>query len=174
MVIQRMFVFRSILYLILMVFTRYHGVTAIKCLIGWGQTGLEYKYGEEWPRDCSKKSNYCFRATTQDVKQAARLIDFTWDSYYATFYFKGCGGQWGTPFKRDKDWPYHGPFAGKINITTPVVETGQGSQETLVLDYTCLHDMCSSATRWWGTSSSFSLWLSPLVVTAMLLMFSIS
>ena len=162
-----------------MMFSRQHvGVTAIKCEIGWGQTGLEYSYGEEWPRDCSTKSNYCFRATTQDVKQAARLIDFTWDSYYAIFYFKGCGGQWGTPFKRDKDWPYHGIFAGKINITTPIVVTGQGSQETMVLDYTCYKDMCSSATRWWGTSSSSTSWwyaiMCPLVVTIMLLMFSFS
>ena len=174
-----MLIVRHIVLLIVMIlFTKQHGVEAIKCLIGWGQTGLEYKYGEEWPRDCSTKSNYCFRATTQDVKQAERLIEFTWDSYYAIFYFKGCGGQWGTPFKKDKDWPYHGRFDGHINITTPHVVTGQGSQETLVLDYICSKDMCSSATRWWG-KSSLSSWfyaiISPFIVTTMLLlMFSFS
>lgn len=137
------------------------GVGAIKCDIGWGQKGLEYKYGEEWPRDCSKASTYCFRASTQDIKQAQALVDFTWDKYYAIFYFKGCGGTWGTPLRKDENWPYRAQLAKSINITTPLVVTGQGGTQTLDLDYTCTKDFCSPAVRHFA---SWTVWTSIISV----------
>ena len=151
------------------------GVGAIRCQIGWGQKGLEYSYGEEWSRDCSKASTYCFRASTQDITQAQALIDFTWDKYYAIFYFKGCGGTWGTPLNRDENWPYRQKLAKSINITTPLVVTGQGGTQTLDLDYTCMKDNCSPAVRGAG---SWSVWTSilstivPFILTMTMYAFS--
>jgi len=157
--------------LLLLCGTVVHRADAIKCMVGWGQKGLEYKYGEEWPRDCSKRSKYCFRASTQDVAVAQTLVDFTWDSYYAIFYFKGCGGQWGTPLAIDTHWPYTGQLQGKINITTPQVVTGQGATQTLVLDYTCAKDYCSAASRRggaYGMTAVLSLLVSAAVGAALL------
>ena len=169
----------AVLHIVLALVAVVRRTDAIKCMIGWGQKGLEYQYGEEWPRDCSKRSTYCFRASTQDVTVAQTLVDFTWDPYYAIFYFKGCGGQWGTPMQRDNNWPYKGPLNGRINITTPAVVTGQGATQTMVLDYTCGSDYCSAARRsWgggggaWGAAEALSLFLVPVAVGAALLIAS--
>jgi hypothetical protein len=46
-------------------------------IIGHGQKGLIYSEGIMWTRDCSV-SDYCFQATTTDIKKVQKLIDYTW------------------------------------------------------------------------------------------------
>ena len=46
-------------------------------MIGHGQKGLVYTEGITWTRDCSV-SDYCFQATTTDIKKVQKLIDYPW------------------------------------------------------------------------------------------------
>lgn len=46
-------------------------------MLGHGQKGLIYSEGITWTRDCSV-SDYCFQATTTDIKKVQKLIDYTW------------------------------------------------------------------------------------------------
>jgi len=46
-------------------------------ILGHGQKGLIYSEGITWTRDCSV-SDYCFQATTTDIKKVQKLIDYTW------------------------------------------------------------------------------------------------
>ena len=125
-------------------------VNTIRCFIALGQRGKLNEESVSWTRECPPSSRYCFEAVTSDIEQMMHLFDFQWDPYYAQFYVRSCGGDYGTP----TDWR---PFKGKpkiwktkegyvkVNITAPNLITGQGGLETLDLHYVCRKNLCSKA-----------------------------
>eukprot|EP01031_Cornospumella_fuschlensis_P038011 gene38011-46183_t len=123
-------------------------VSPLQCLVGYGQRGLIRSSDVSWTRYCPL-TDYCFEAVTNDITKVKQLIDFPWDAYYKEFFVRSCGGDYGT-----KATGYH-PWRGlpqkarrkigsvKINLTTPVIITGEGGTQELNLKYTCRKDLCT-------------------------------
>lgn len=150
---------------ILILIVSFHIVEPLYCHIGYGQRGKLHENGITWDRECPK-AKYCFEVVTSDIEVAKHLIDYSWDSYYSLYYFRSCGGDYGTPIE------YH-PFRNKaqnirkysrqikLNITTPVTITGEGGSAQLELNYICRKNFCSDAT--YIRFGAISLFL-PLVI----------
>ena len=125
-------------------------IHSLSCKVGYGQRGLNYENGIGWTRLCNHTSVYCFEAVTTDVNQARKLFEYPWDSYYAQFYVRSCGGDLGTPvnyhpFKALPKATRHVLGMVKLNITTPALITGQGGPENVVemmLSYKCKTNLC--------------------------------
>jgi hypothetical protein len=76
-----------------------------------------------------------------------KLFDYPFDNYYNEYYARGCGGEWGTPLAfhpyRDAPPEYRTEVGFvKLNITTPVLISGQGGTEELVVKYICRRNLC--------------------------------
>jgi len=125
---------------------------SIKCFIAVGQRGKLYENGISWERECPD-TKYCIEVITTDIKVVQKLFDYPFDSYYNEFYARTCGGDLGTPADYH---PYRqckacrDPTLGlvKLNVTTPVVITGQGGTEMMTVKYICRYDLC------WENSAS--------------------
>ena len=108
-----------------------HEVLPLVCHIGMGQRGKLYQNGIGWTRTCPPLSKYCFEVVTKNVKQAKKLFNYPWDSYYDYFYVRSCGGDFGTnntwhPYKLLPKLTRHVLGMVKINITTPLLISGEG------------------------------------------------
>lgn len=69
------------------------------------------------------------------------------DSYYDTYYVKGCLGDYGTTLDTTLLPPKNSKGTPNINITTPLLVTGQGGTREFHLLYTCGKSLCSSAVK---------------------------
>ncbi|RYG64169.1 hypothetical protein EON64_14520 [archaeon] len=133
--------------------------------MGYGQRGMMRSSEVSWTRICPL-TDYCFEAVTNDIAKVKTLIDFPWDAYYKEFFVRSCGGDYGT-----KSLGYH-PWrtltrsarsrigSVKINLTTPLIITGQGGTQELNLKYTCRKDLCVSK---FSPLSSFALHIRYLI-----------
>lgn len=128
--------------------------------MGYGQRGLSFSYGVNWPRRCS--SQYCWEVTTNDIEQMKKLFDFPWNSYYKEYYIQGCGGAWDTPHQN----PYilipsvvleNGRSTKAVwmhknsrkfvtlNVTVNATVTTEGGTFNMPLNWACNKDFCNSA-----------------------------
>ena len=128
----------------------------ITCEIGFGQRGADFDERRSWYRRCHE-SNYCFRASTDRTKieTLKRMFVFPWKAFYEEFYVLGCGGYLETPLY--DPWRPHlrprgfiPPTEIYLNQSGNVLTPG-GDQITMKLVYTCNYDMCSSASRSFGS-----------------------
>lgn len=121
-------------------------VAPLECRIGYGQRGRKYEEGVEWSRLCPK-TKYCFEVISEDIGVFRKLFDYPFNEYYNEFYARGCGGEWGTPEEfhpyRNNPSVYRSEVGWvKLNITTPVLISGQGGTEELVVKYICRKTLC--------------------------------
>ena len=122
------------------------GVNTIKCRIGVGQRGKLYENGIEWSRDCPN-TKYCYEVVSEEISQFQKLFDYPFDSYYNEFYARSCGGDLASPEDyhpyRNNPKEFRTRYgAVKMNITTPILITGHGGTEELIVKYICRRDMC--------------------------------
>jgi len=132
----------------------YHipATSSIKCFVAVGQRGKLYENGISWERECPD-TKYCIEVITTDIKVVQKLFDYPFDSYYNEFYARTCGGDLGTPLDYH---PYReckacrDPTLGlvQLNVTTPLVITGQGGTQMMTVKYICRYDLC------WENSAS--------------------
>jgi hypothetical protein len=69
------------------------------------------------------------------------------DSYYDTYYVRGCLGDYGTTLDTALLPPGNSERIPNINITTPLLVTGQGGTREFYLLYTCGKSLCSSTVK---------------------------
>lgn len=138
--------YRGLWCALLLVLSLLRPVLPLECRIGYGQRGRKYEEGIEWSRLCPD-TRYCFEVISEDVEVFRKLFDYPFDNYYNEFYARGCGGEWGTPLAfhpyRNAPPEYRTEVGHvKLNITTPILISGQGGTEELVVKYICRRDLC--------------------------------
>jgi hypothetical protein len=69
------------IFLALCIVLLFEPVEPIKCIVGYGQTGLRYSNEITWTRNCPN-TNYCWKAVTSDIKKMQNLIQYPWVSHF--------------------------------------------------------------------------------------------